>query len=104
MINETNAAAFGKSVTFEQYLEIIEKLEQMGRDIVWPEGVGSGAMGLTPENIRISPAYRSAKGRSDQIFAITRNLNSTAVKRFKKELAAHRDAKRAAKLAANRGE
>ena len=100
MINATNAATFGKHVTFEQYLDVIEKLETMGREIVWPEGVGSGAMGLTPDHIKFSPEYRAARNRSEQIKDIIRKFNSTAAPRFKKEMRARIDAKRAAKLAA----
>lgn len=104
MINLANAATFGKHVTFEQYLEVNAKLDEMHKDIVWPEGTGSGPMGLTPEHIRLSPEFRKARSTSETLKEIGRKFNGTASKRFKKEIRAHIDAKRAAKMAANRGE
>lgn len=104
MINLTNAAAFGKSVTFEQYLEVNAKLEEMQKAIVWPEGTGSGPMGLTPDHIKFGAEYRNARNTSETLREIGRRFNGAASKRFKKEIRAHIDAKRAAKLAALKGE
>lgn len=98
-INVTNAAAFGKSVTFEQYLAVNAKLDAMRAAIVWPEGTGSGAMGLTPDHIKATPEFRYARSTSETLKEIGRKFNGAASKRFKKEIRAHIDAKRAVKLA-----
>lgn len=103
-INVTNAAAIARAVTFEQYLEIISQFDAMHKAIVWPEGTGSGAMGLTPDHIRLGAEYRMARGKSEGLKAIERKFHAVTSKRFKKEIRAHIDAKRAAKMAANRGE
>lgn len=105
MINLTNAASFGKIVTFAQFLEVGAQIESMRKAIVWPEGTGSGPMGLTPDHIKFSPEYRKARSTSETLKEIERKFNSTAAKRFKKEIRAHIDAKRAAKnAAASKGE
>ena len=101
MINATNAAAIAKVATFEQSLEIKEALEAAHKAIVWPEGTGSGAMGLTPDHIKFTPEFRNARARSQGIMEIERKFNQVFSKRFKKEIIAHIAAKRAAKLAAN---
>jgi hypothetical protein len=56
-------------------------------------GVSSGRMGLTPEHVRTSPQYRSARARFDKAFARLRAFNGVFVKRFAKELRAERDAR-----------
>lgn len=57
-------------------------------------GVGSGPMGLTPDDVRARPDYRFAKQVMDKAFAELRAFNAVYVKRFKKELAAERLEKR----------
>lgn len=57
-------------------------------------GVGSGPMGLTPDDVRARPAYRIAKQAMDKAFAELRAFNAAYVKRYKNELAAERKAKR----------
>lgn len=98
-INETNAASIAKVVTFEQALLIKDQLDAAHDAIVWPEGCGTGPMGLTPDHIKFSPEFRKARAASQNILAIMRKFNQVFSKRFKKEIIAHRDAKRAAKLA-----
>lgn len=100
-LNETNAASIAKVVTFEQALEIIAQLDAAHDAIIWPEGCGTGPMGLTPDHIKFGPEFRNARARSEGIKAIQRKFVPVFSKRFKKEIIAHRDAKRAAKLAAN---
>lgn len=57
-------------------------------------GVGSGPMGLTPDDIRARPDYRIAKQAMDKAFAELRAFNAVYVKRYKNELAAERKLKR----------
>jgi hypothetical protein len=100
-LNIENAAAIAKVVTFEQALEIKAQLDAAHEAIVWPEGCGTGPMGLTPDHIKFAAPYRAANARSQNIMAIMRKFNQVYSKRFKKEIRAHIDAKRAAKIAAN---
>lgn len=57
-------------------------------------GVGSGFMGLTPDDVRARPDYRIAKQAMDKAFAELRAFNAVYTKRFKKEIAAERLEKR----------
>lgn len=57
-----------------------------------------GAMNLTPDDVKASPDYRAAKARYDKAFAKLRAFNASFVKKYKKELRAERDAKRAGRL------
>lgn len=103
-LNVSNAAAIAKIVTFEQALEIISQLDAAHDAIVWPEGTGSGPMGLTPDEIKFGPEFRKARATSEGLKAIQRKFNQVFSKRFKKEIIKHRDEKRAARLAASQGE
>lgn len=103
-MNTTNAAAIAKVVTFEQALDIIAQLDAQHDAIVWPEGTGSGPMGLTPDAIKFGPEFRRARAASDNIKAIQRKFVPVFSKRFKKEIIKHRDERRAAKLAASKVE
>lgn len=60
-------------------------------------GVGSGAMGLTPDAVRQTPEYRSAKSASDNAFQAIRAYNGTHAGRFKKEIKADIAARRGQK-------
>lgn len=100
-MNETNAAAIAKVITFDQYLEINAQLDAAHAAIVWPQGTGTGPMGLTPDAIKFGPEFRKARAASQNIMAIQRKFNQVCSKRFKKEIRAHIAAKRAAKIAAN---
>ncbi len=64
-------------------MTIIELCEQA--EAAWREagkamkaipGIGSGPMGLTPDHVKFSPAYRAAKAASDAAFAKLRKLNA----------------------------
>ena len=57
-------------------------------------GVGSGPMGLTPDDIKARPDYRIAKQAMDKTFAELRAFNAVYVKRFKKEIAIESKLKR----------
>ena len=48
------------------------------------------AMGLTPDHIRVTPEYQSAKHAFDEAFAALRAFNGKFVNRFKNDLAAER--------------
>ena len=49
-------------------------------------GVGSGAMGLTPDSVKASTAYQNAKRRFEWDFDNLRKFNAWYVKTFKTEL------------------
>lgn len=60
---------------------------------------GSATLGgLLPDAVKASAEYKAAKGKYDTAFSALRNFNARFVPHFKKELAAERDARRAAKL------
>ena len=56
-------------------------------------GVGSGPMGLTPDNVKFSPEYRSAKAAFDHAFANLQAFNKRYVKEYRKELMSQKRAK-----------
>lgn len=56
--------------------------------------IGSGPMGLTPDDVKNTPEYRIAKQAMDKAFAELRSFNAVYSKRFKKEIATGRKAKR----------
>ena len=59
-------------------------------------GVGTGAMGLTPDGIKASPDYRAARRAYDQRHADLAAFNARFVKQYATELAAERAARRQA--------
>lgn len=59
-------------------------------------GVGSGAMGLTPDSVKQSAAYRDARREFDSAMRALQRFNAANVKRFAKEAAAERRAQREA--------
>jgi len=65
-------------------------------------GVGQGAMGLTPDSVKASPAYRAASRAYQCAAADLRECNRYMAKRFKRELTRDRAARRAAILTSNR--
>ena len=60
-------------------------------------GVGSGQMGLTPDLVRATPEYRTAKQAVDRAFQAVRNFNGAHARRFTTEIKADIAAKRAAR-------
>ncbi|HEX7233902.1 MAG TPA: hypothetical protein VF243_01425, partial [Nitrosospira sp.] len=56
-----------------------------------------GPMGLTPDSVKATPEWQTAKKEADQAFAATRAANTFLLKNFPKEVRADRDAERAAK-------
>lgn len=69
-------------------------------------GIGSGPMGLTPDAVKASPAYRAARARYDAATARLRKLNGLAMRHHGPAMRAHsiaaRDARRAAAMASPR--
>lgn len=61
-------------------------------------GVGTGAMGLTPDSVKASPDYRAARRAYDQRHADLAAFNARFVKQYATELAADRAARRQASL------
>lgn len=51
---------------------------------------GGGPMGLTPEGVRATPAWKAAKRAADVAFAELRKFNATYVRRYKREIAEDR--------------
>lgn len=58
-------------------------------------GVGSGPMGLTPDAVKFSPAYRAAKAEMDRLFIALRAANAFIAKHHRKEADADRKDRRA---------
>jgi len=52
-----------------------------------------GAMNLTPDAIRLDPAYRAAKAAADAAFQRLRAFNADHVKRYKADIRAERRAR-----------
>lgn len=52
-----------------------------------------GAMGLTPDNVKASVEFKTAKRAFDVAFSNLRNFNGQFVKVFKKEIAQERKIK-----------
>ena len=64
-------------------------------------GFPKGPMGLTPDDVRATPEWQAAKAAADADFEALRSFNGPYSKKFKKEIAAARQAEREAKLAAS---
>lgn len=54
---------------------------------------GGGPMGLTPDDVKASPAWRTAKAAFDQAFARLRRFNAGFVKTYRAEIKAERRAR-----------
>jgi hypothetical protein len=59
-------------------------------------GVGSSAMGLTPDSVKASPEYRAARRAYDQRHADLAAFNARFVKQYATDLAADRARRRSA--------
>lgn len=55
--------------------------------------------GMTPDDVKASPAFKTASQNFDRAFGALRKFNGTYTKRFADELRHERDARRAARLA-----
>ena len=83
-------------MTFEQAKTIKANLEaQMAFAAAAFEAFPRGPMGLTPDEVKFSPAYRSAKATFDGAFATVRAHNALMTKRFAKEMRDERRTRRA---------
>lgn len=56
-----------------------------------------GPTGLTPDHIRATSEWKAAKAALDLAFAKLRSFNAVYARRFKREIARARDARRASK-------
>ena len=60
----------------------------------FPTGTGTGAMGLTPDHIKQSIEYRSARAKYNQAHDALAYFNRFFCRHFKREIAADRAAAR----------
>lgn len=65
------------------------------------DSYGKSSMGMTPDHVKAMPEYQEAKKAFDVSFQRLRNFNGQFTKVFKKEIAAERKAKLAAKIIEN---
>ena len=71
-----------------------ETLTRIKNTIAKKLGISTvGPMGLIPDDIKFNPRYVAANALYNQAFQAIRNFNGPFVKKFKKELAAEREAK-----------
>lgn len=84
-------ATIASSAAFEaakaQQSQLEQEVEEAGAGL---RDFPRGAMGLTPDAVKTSPAYRAAKARFDRAFARLRAFNATFTKKFARELRAER--------------
>lgn len=62
-------------------------------------GVGSGQIGLTPDSVKATAEYQSARAAWETAFERLRAFNGEYCQRFKREIRAERDAMRAERSA-----
>lgn len=83
--------------TYEQakarQLELEAQLKRTSGELRSVPGVGSGAMGLTPDAVKRSAPYQAAKRAYDSAFAALRSFNGDYVRRYRREIAADRRAR-----------
>ena len=87
---------------FAAALQLVSKLDQEWQEAgeglkVFPQG----PMGLIPDHVRATPEFKSAFLRFERAHKALRDFNGPFTKKFKKELAEHRNAIRQAKWKAN---
>jgi hypothetical protein len=92
-------AAFSPSLSFAGARMIHAALDARARDASRAlnaiAGVGTGRMGLTPDEVKFSPAYRAAHAAYQRAAAALRTFNVRYAKAFKRELATERAERRA---------
>lgn len=68
--------------TYAEAKDARDQLDQLRRracaNLAAIPGVGSGPMGLTPDAVKFSPAYRAAKAEMDRLFTALRTARSGA--------------------------
>ena len=86
---------------FEQFraerARLIENTCQTSKAWRAIEGVGSGAMGLTPDSVKASPEYRRARAEFNAAMRALQAFNARHLKRFKAQIAAEQRAARASR-------
>ena len=77
-----------ESKNFRKSLE--DACETSGREL---RKFTRGLMGLTPDNVKATPEWKSARHGFDIAFSKLRQFNRTFTKAFKREILAERNAK-----------
>lgn len=72
--------------------EIEDILARSSTQLKGISGVGSGPMGLTPDTVRATPEWRSARTAYDEAFGASRAFNQGFNKTFETELKSERQA------------
>jgi hypothetical protein len=84
-------------MTFEQATILRDTFSRLSNEAALSlrsiSGVGSGPMGLTPDNVKFSPEYRAAKIAFDCAFRNLQAFNKRYVREYKTELRAQKRAK-----------
>lgn len=87
------------TLDFEQararYDELNERAAIAGRALAAYPGAGSGPLGLTPDDVKRSPGFIAAQRAYRVAFEQARTFNAIYCRRFKRELAEERRARRA---------
>lgn len=83
---------FGRACFARDWLETRER--KAAGALAGVAGVGTGAMGLTPDDVKQSRDYQRAKTGHAAAFERLQDFNATFTKTFKRELAATRATKR----------
>jgi hypothetical protein len=97
------------AISFEQFWQLRALLDsavrRAGAELGAIPGVGSGAMGLTPDSVKARPDYRQALASYRAAESALREFNGAFAKRFARQSAARiradREGKAAARLASN---
>lgn len=79
---------------YEQAKKIRDELEaEVAKHQKALKGYPKGEMGLTPDEIKNSPEYKAHKQNFNNAFEKLRTFNASFTKKFKKQIAADRDAR-----------
>ena len=94
--NKRSGATFGIAKAVNDHLERAAK--EAGAKL--SNMSGGGPMGLTPDSVKQTDAWRRAHAGYNSAHAALRAHNLHFTKEYKKELAAHRDAERMSRVRA----
>jgi hypothetical protein len=91
----------GTAPTYEQADRLRQKAEAACKEAATAlnaiPGFGSAGMGLTPDHVKATPAYRQARAASASAFAKLQKINAWIAKTFKREEANARKLRQAAR-------
>lgn len=65
---------------------LLSNLSRASEELRDVPGVGAGLMGLTPDSVKATEAYKIAKKRYNIAFSDLREFNKVFVKTFRKEI------------------